>query len=518
MDRPKKPSMRHLFDAYFAPSTSSEEPSQRLQGKHFALIRNIPRSYHSKNLRIFFADYVENGRFDCFHFKHRPEIQDKNAETSSSTFCCVVRFASEDDRASFVADYNGLNWTDEASGLHLPRKCFVTAVKLSDGQAAGSANLSASDLLEMIELRPPEAMPNGNVGTPTAYFLSQISQCKLPPSLITRLGLKRQRRKRKFEAVDFVYNGSRPLTYGYKKVDASDDNDRRKTMENEASRVQGIQEEAGDDEDPTDVAVRQIGPDNDDAPAKDDDDQCEEWERHEAHYNDVTEQDRTKEKKFEQEMEVVWEKGGPGLVWNMDKEYWDEREKGTDCDWMWADDWDVDYSVYYEGKMAGDKDARDCVEIRDDEARRKGGPAESVFRKRKGPAQGGRQRRHSGSDVVDFEKGSKRIGSTLMRKMGWTPGTGLGMKGREGRVNPVALQMEDDALVGRERPGLGYRGEALNRNVTKPPVRHAIVSVYDEYTDKDQQRDSLRRVGDDPTDATKEILWRQKEPTYTKHT
>ncbi|VDM80792.1 unnamed protein product [Strongylus vulgaris] len=68
-------------------------------------------------------------------------------------------------------------------------------------------------------------------------------------------------------------------------------------------------------------------------------------------------------------MEIVWEKGGPGLVWYTDKNYWDEREKGTDCDWAWADDWDVDYSVYYEGKQAGSKDARDAVEMREDEAK-----------------------------------------------------------------------------------------------------------------------------------------------------
>lgn len=47
-----------------------------------------------------------------------------------------------------------------------------------------------------------------------------------------------------------------------------------------------------------------------------------------------------------------------------------ECVQGTDCDWAWADDWDVDYSVYYEGRSAGDVDSRAAVEILEDQARR----------------------------------------------------------------------------------------------------------------------------------------------------
>ena len=46
----------------------------------------------------------------------------------------------------------------------------------------------------------------------------------------------------------------------------------------------------------------------------DDDDTCEEWERHEALHNDVTSQERSKERLFEEEIELKWEKGGSGLV------------------------------------------------------------------------------------------------------------------------------------------------------------------------------------------------------------
>ena len=45
-----------------------------------------------------------------------------------------------------------------------------------------------------------------------------------------------------------------------------------------------------------------------------DDDTGEEWERHAAFHNDVTSQERTKERLFEEEIELKWEKGGSGLV------------------------------------------------------------------------------------------------------------------------------------------------------------------------------------------------------------
>jgi len=45
-----------------------------------------------------------------------------------------------------------------------------------------------------------------------------------------------------------------------------------------------------------------------------DSDGCEDWERHEALHNDVTSQERTKERLFEEEIELKWEKGGSGLV------------------------------------------------------------------------------------------------------------------------------------------------------------------------------------------------------------
>lgn len=117
-----------------------------------------------------------------------------------------------------------------------------------------------------------------------------------------------------------------------------------------------------------------------------DDDRCEEWERHEALHDDVTSQERTKERLYEEEIELKWEKGGSGLVFYTDAQFWQEEEGGTmyllvsfanifwlmkfpscnkivhpfsccsfhpfdfypDFDEQTADDWDVDMSVYYD--------------------------------------------------------------------------------------------------------------------------------------------------------------------------
>ena len=40
-------------------------------------------------------------------------------------------------------------------------------------------------------------------------------------------------------------------------------------------------------------------------------------------------QERTKERLYEEEMEVVWEKGGSGLVFYTDASHWDQQDGGT---------------------------------------------------------------------------------------------------------------------------------------------------------------------------------------------
>lgn len=59
----------------------------------------------------------------------------------------------------------------------------------------------------LIEMHPPTCMPNGNVGTKTSHFLQEIKACRLPPSLISKLGLQfpRNRARRIYGNVPFDY-------------------------------------------------------------------------------------------------------------------------------------------------------------------------------------------------------------------------------------------------------------------------------------------------------------------------
>ncbi|GMT09945.1 hypothetical protein PFISCL1PPCAC_1242, partial [Pristionchus fissidentatus] len=477
-----------------------EEPLPQSKSSNLAIIRRIPPQMHSKNLRRFFADYVEELKFVCFHFRHRPEAkaEDDSQPGSSkssreraknSTTCCIVQFASAQDRQDFVEDYHGRPWEDD-DGRQIPRRCAVFPVKVTSGEEGGEDKLSEKDLKEMIELRPPREMPQGNVGTPSLYFLEQIRLCRLPASLIGKLGLKSVRRRRKYDAVPMEYEGGKRGA-----GTAVDALRRMKEMEKRGAEASRLQEDPPND--PTDRFNRENpAADNDDGYHQDDD-ECEEWERHEALHDDVTEHERVKERKFEEEMEVTWEKGGPGLVWETDKNKWDAMEKGTDMDWMWTDDWDVDYSVYYEGRGAGDVDSRAAVEMREDEERRSGRLVDTVFRKRKDQL-GKRKRRRSEGDGTNEEKNvekySKGVGSKIMQSMGWSSGTGLG-KNKQGRVQPVSVHMEEDGQSSRERTGLGYYGEKMQRTgFEKRQREEGIASIYDDKQEKEYKRNEQGEI------------------------
>uniref|UniRef100_A0A914W9D6 G-patch domain-containing protein n=1 Tax=Plectus sambesii TaxID=2011161 RepID=A0A914W9D6_9BILA len=455
----------------------------------YAIVRNIPGWFHSKDLRRFFSGFVETARFDCFHFRHRPEIHqqqqqsndkdstdavtdkstklsdpsDKKKDAKNKRFCCVVRLKCKADRDLLISDYHQKHWITE-DGSEIALKCFIFSLKLSEGgsdKGAPSNSLSTTDAEEMIELRPPLVMPQGNVGTPSRYFFEQIRNCALPTSVIAKLGLKPLRSQRQFGAVPMEYAST-------------------------SRRYASIEEKV----------IAQSTPDNDDG-EDDDKDECEEWERHEALHDDVTEQDRTKQKLYEDDAEVTWEKGGPGLVWYTDSFYWDQAE-GTDCDWRWADDWDVDFSVYYD-KDGGDMDARQAVQIRREKMLRSGAEDSSVFKSTNvKPTAIGRKRRRSESDVDTcgrFERHTKGIGAKLLRRFGWKPGTGVG-KGVAGRPYPIAVDLETEAQLSNERRGFGYRGEKLQRTgFVRPPPKHSINTVYDDKTvlPEDQPAPLLRR-------------------------
>jgi len=164
-------------------------------------------------------------------------------------------------------------------------------------------------------------MPQGNVGTPTSHFLHLIQQCRLPASIISKLGLvfPRTRSNRKYGSVPLDYGGTVYSAGDDGEIDVKSGRGSEIMSEQELDNVQGYEASLP----PTSAADEQQIETTD---SESDADDCEEWERHEAFQNDPSNQERNKERLYESEMEIVWEKGGPGIVWYTDVQFWDELE------------------------------------------------------------------------------------------------------------------------------------------------------------------------------------------------
>lgn len=471
------------------------------------IVNNIPKSYRSADLRNFFSEFIETSGFECFHFRHRPEVQQKAAaettqaqrsqgdsNTRKTTTCCIVRVQA--DRVDeLLRMYDKKHWIGR-DGQTLSTRCFVKKVRVrsSEGprttayltrgeqkafRADEGAVLTESDLKTLIELRPPPAMPNGNVGTPTKVFLGLIQACKFPPFLIKKLGLvfPRSRSRGLYGSVPFDYGST--ARYSERRL-------------NRESAVGGVSEEAlvrtatgavissvpperllkSSDASSPSVETKEECADAHKNEEESDDEECEEWDRHEALHNDVTSQERTRERLYEEELEVQWEKGGSGLVFYTDAQFWDEQE--GDFDAKTSDDWDVDMSIYYNPE-SGDKDARDYVSM-------------LHFKKL----------RESGEDMDDenrlasFEKHTKGFGSRILKQHGWSEGEGVG-RSKEGIASPI----DEAGQHPRDRSGFGFRGEKLARTFVKKKRKRTrgeafISTVYDRPQETDPPDPLLR--------------------------
>lgn len=213
---------------------------------------------------------------------------------------------------------------------------------------------SHHDLNELKELHPPPLMPNGNVGTPLLVFMELIRTCKLPPHVIKKLDLNfaAGQSKKKYSNV--------PLDYKSLEKDRTSAarGPKRKLV---PCTVKDCMQGGSKENDPSSSACslemlefqtsEQCNSENGsdceelDKIEADHDSDVEEWDRHESLHNDVTSQERTKERLFEEDIELKWEKGGSGLVFYTDAAFWKEQEEPT-FDEETADDWDVDMEIY----------------------------------------------------------------------------------------------------------------------------------------------------------------------------
>ncbi|KAM6216968.1 G patch domain-containing protein 3 [Rhynchocyon petersi] len=482
----------------------------------YLVVSGIPSELRSAQLRSYFSQFREQrgGGFLCFHYRHRPErvpsqaapapalsstgpaaedqvlyrtsatdapalISGDTAPVQTRTCCCVISVRGAAQAQKLLRMYSGRQWLD-SQGTLLPGRCLIRRLRIPT-EASGTISFpfktrkellsrktnseafTLADLRQLPELNPPALMPNGNVGTPLRVFLEFIRTCRLPPRIITQLQLQfpKTGSSRRYGNVPFEYEDSElveqeELVY---------------TAEGEEI-TQGaclINTSACPCDEPEEEEEKEEEESHSDA----DDDRCEEWERHEALHEDVTRQERTTERLFEEEIELKWEKGGSGLVFYTDAQFWQEEE--GDFDEQTADDWDVDMSVYYD-RDGGDKDARDSVQMRLERRRRDGQECSGVFE----------------CQVGTFERHTKGIGRKVMEKQGWAEGRGLGSQ-----CSGVPEALDSDGQNPRCKRGLGYHGEKLQPfgQLKRPRGTGLglISTIYDDPLPQDQQESLLRR-------------------------
>ncbi|XP_053254649.1 G patch domain-containing protein 3 [Podarcis raffonei] len=472
--------MRFRFCKMAVPTT--DNPSLQPGGR-YCLISCVPAQLRSTDLRFYFSQFIEAGGFLCFHYRHRPErVEGPSAPSRPGPTCCCLVAVKPGWSRRLVRMYSGKRWID-AQGETLPGRCLIRRVRVSfdkdadmlsyktkkELRTSSNETFTEDDLKRLPELNPPSFMPCGNVGTPLSVFLDLIKACRMPSRAIKKLRLQfpRTGSSRRYGNVPFSYEETETIVEEERVYTASGE---EITEGGDLSRVSTANQGNGMAEsylnDPEGEAEAQLD--------DDDDDRCEEWERHEALHEDVTSQERTKERLFEEEIELKWEKGGSGLVFYTDAQYWQEEEEG-DFDEQTADDWDVDMSIYYD-KDGGDKDARDLVQMRFEQRLRDGLEDGSVL----------------SQQIGNFEKYTKGIGRKVMERQGWTEGLGLGSSN-----SGMTEALDNEGQNPKCKRGLGYHGEKL-QTFTKPKKPRGdnsilISTIYDDPYPVDAEEQLLRR-------------------------
>ncbi|XP_047489385.1 G patch domain-containing protein 3-like [Penaeus chinensis] len=378
--------------------------------------------------------------------------------------CCVID-VKDSETERFVEFYHYKHFVDREGNVH-PSKCLIHRLDINKNvqkeddymtrKERNSQRLICTTIADLIEFHPPPLMPQGSIGTPTSHFKSLIKSCQLPGSIIKKLGLEfpRSKGKKRF--------GQVPFDYGTEVIKPKNTS----TGDGVAFTASGhlIPSSVDFTKVKKKLGRRQIGrqPQLELQEEEEDGAEVEEWERYETFHNDVTSQDRTKERLYEKEIELVWEKGGPGLNFYTDAQVW--REQEGDFDEQTADEWDVDMSIYYE-KGAGDKDAQDSVGMVESNQLRSGHLTESAFKapadppkKRRGelPSKQRKKGPTPAPKIGEFEAHTRGIGRRLMEAQGWEEGKGLG---RNSAGLPYAL--DNDGQHPRDKKGFGYYGEKL---------------------------------------------------------
>ncbi|CAD5121353.1 unnamed protein product [Dimorphilus gyrociliatus] len=483
----------------------------------YAAVVNIPKdSYRSVDLRAFFNEFVENGQLSCFHFLHRSIHGHKD-------HCVAFIKISSKFYKTFERAYHSVQYYDKHNKL---RDSFCVILPLNYGKTCPefsriySVNISLTtgtnlqdvgkdDFLSFREFNPPPLYPNGNVGTPSKYFNDLIAASKLPTNIIKRLELTTPRLIKKYARVRYDYPAKR--TSRQKDEDNDETNEvnsqgestdsassflnmetpkgclpgerlseskhirllpvsfkliSRAKSTNTREKLSAAQASISSHEEEEEEEKQKIKTSQSDSEPE------EEWDRRLAISDDPMKLEHNKEIVYESPMEVVWEKGGPGLVWQTDE----SERRNYDFDEITTDDWDMDMAIYKKGtELCASKDAIDMAEMRKEAKNRSDGP-ESAFAKHR----------------QTFPK-------RMLSKQGWSEGQGLG-KNNQGISEALSADGQ------RNRRGLGYYGEKViwKDNITKPsdkpkklkrnPETILIASAYDNLSELDKNPEGDERA------------------------
>lgn len=447
-------------------------------------VRNIPASFHVCDLRAFFSSWIEQGKFEMFHYKHRKEIVNPSSYSSCS---CLVKLVSESDSLEFARRFHQKKWTN-SQGEYEGTECIVEiAEPSSDNTLAShsSALLSvranayatkkelkilASNRMRESELFAPSGLPQGFVGTPSHVIRRHAHE--LPAGLLQRLGVDKLPPNSEFQYVYQSSNRTRVDDHGDKS--SSTLSSKRKVCKATNTTPKAKIKKSNDS---SWIEWTEAEEPNEESDA-------EEWDRH-MFYHPVLDEDRLlglqgEEKAFEWKIPNPWDKQeASGLVWYTDTLYWD-KQKG-DFDERTVDELDVDvreqrvrkegqhlwlqeknsvsspiHHFHFRNGLVPSRNSRKAALI---------AASRSRLLNQLGTASDEEQ-----ENVISVKTKSPKAWNTvsnnsdewrpelavkLMERMGWRNGTGLGKRG-QGLVIPIS------ATPRVERKGLGFTKTVLS--------------------------------------------------------
>ena len=100
------------------------------------LVCNIPQEFRSADLRNYFSDFVETGKFTCFHFRHKPQSQLVTllpspavavTDQGQAKTSCIVELTDAKTAVHFRKKYHLKNWINSREDS-LTSRCVILPI------------------------------------------------------------------------------------------------------------------------------------------------------------------------------------------------------------------------------------------------------------------------------------------------------------------------------------------------------------------------------------------------------